>query len=106
MVTIDPKYNLLTLINTFEVDPEKTNELLNVLQNATSEVMEKYEGFVSASFHVSKDKKYLTNYAQWRNIDYFNKMLDSPKAQKHMKIAKDISISYHPILYDVVATYE
>lgn len=45
----------LTLINVFDVDPSKQQELVDVLAAATDEVMCHRPGFVSANFHANLD---------------------------------------------------
>ena len=102
MVTIKQKAPILTLINTFEVEPDMCDELLASLIEATDRVMRHVDGFISASFHRSLDNKHITNYAQWTSKQAFDAMLNDPNAQVHMKAAAKLSISFSPILYHVV----
>lgn len=99
MATLDPAAGLLTLINTFTVDPDRAEELLELLSKATEETMRHQPGFVSASFHISEDRKHLANYAQWRSKADFEAMLKNPEAQHHMKQAAAIAQAFQPILY-------
>lgn len=102
MTRINPENNVTTLINTFEVDPEKQQELIDLLTEATTDVMRHLDGFVSANLHKSLDGKHVANYAQWENKATFEAMLKNPEAQVHMKQATDIAISITPILYQAV----
>lgn len=102
MTTIDPGNDVLTLINTFEVDPVKQQELIDLLTEATTDVMRHLDGFVSANLHKSLDGKHVANYAQWESKATFEAMLKNPEAQVHMNQATDIAISITPILYQAV----
>lgn len=65
MTHITADKNVLTLINTFEVEPEKQQELVDLLIEATFDVMQHIDGFISANLHKSLDGKSVANYAQW-----------------------------------------
>ncbi len=106
MATIKPDQSVLTLINTFEVEPKKCDELLRHLSEATEQVMRGRDGFVSANLHKSLDGRRVVNYAQWRDKQAFEAMLADPKAQAHMKTAGAMATSLDPVLYQVVATHE
>lgn len=99
--TLDPRSGHLTLINTFEVDPMRADELLAVLSKATEESMRFCPGFVSANLHVSRDKRHIANYAQWRSQADMDAMLTDPKSQVHMREAAAIATSFMPIVYDL-----
>lgn len=98
MVKLDPNAGYATLINTFEVEPERADALIKSLAEAT-ETMRGMTGFVSASLHLSHDKKRVVNYAQWASEDDFKNMLRNPEAQPHMKAAADLAKSFDPVLY-------
>ena len=98
MTTLNPSDNYATLINTFEVDPDNADKLLDVLHKA-SEPISKLPGFVSANLHVSGDRKRVVNYVQWRSQADFEAMHKSPDAQPHMKEAADLAKSYDPVFY-------
>ena len=98
MTTLDPNDGYVTLINTFEVKPERADELAELLHHA-SEVMSMLPGFVSANLHVSEDKTRVVNYAQWRTKADLEAMYRNPEAQPHMKTAADLAESYDPVLY-------
>ena len=102
MVTIAQQPPVITLINTFEVEPSKCDELLALLVEATDSVMRHIDGFISANFHRSLDDRYIANYAQWVSKQSFEAMLANPDAQVHMQAAAQLAISFSPILYHVV----
>ena len=101
MVKLDPSSGFLVLINTFTVDPAKADELLAVLSRATEERMRHMPGFISANLHLSGDKRYVANYAQWRSKEDLEAMMKNPDAQVHMREAAGLATSYQPIYYDL-----
>lgn len=105
MAAISRGLNLVTLINVFTVEPERQQELVDLLVEATEQVMAKLPGYVSANIHKSLDGRHVANYAQWRSRDDFEAMLRDPEAGAHMRRAADIA-SFAPVLYDVVYTHE
>lgn len=65
MSTIEKGPSILTLINVFTVAPERQQELVTLLIDATHQTMKHLPGFVSANIHRSLDGKKVVNYAQW-----------------------------------------
>jgi hypothetical protein len=63
MAVLDPKDHYAVLINTFEVEPEKADQLVELLQTATTQVMRTLDGVISASLHIIANKKRVVNYA-------------------------------------------
>jgi len=102
--TIDPSAKIVTLINLFETTPEKQDELVRLLEQATDEVMKDLPGFVSANIHKGLDGKHVANYAQWQSQEDFQRMLANPKAREHMgQIDKIATVS--PALYQVASVH-
>jgi heme-degrading monooxygenase HmoA len=99
--TISREANLVTLINTFTVAPERQDELVRVLVDATEEVIRHQPGFVSANIHRGLDGTHVANYAQWRSTEDFEAMLANPDCQVHLRQAADLA-SFQPLLYTVV----
>ncbi|MQA78238.1 MAG: antibiotic biosynthesis monooxygenase [Streptosporangiales bacterium] len=102
--TIDPAVDVATLINVFEVDPDRQQELVDVLATATDEVMRHVPGFVSANIHASVDGERVVNYAQWESADAFRAMLADPTAREHMGAATAIARA-EPRLYTVASVH-
>ena len=105
MTTLDPKAGYLVLINTFTVAPENAEALLAALSHATEHGMRQRPGFVSASLHLSRDKKHVTNYAQWRSQEDLDAMMADPSARVHMQEAASLAESFEPIYYDLRETH-
>ena len=91
---------VITLINVLEVDPERQSELVELLAKATDAVMRHVPGFISATLHCSLDGTRVANYAQWRSLDDFERMLANPDAQVHIREATAIAKAA-PVLYRV-----
>jgi quinol monooxygenase YgiN len=101
MVTLDPASGYVVLINTFEVDPGRAEELLAELSKATEQTMKNRPGFVSANLHVSQDGRHVANYAQWRTQADLDAMMADPEARAHMHQAGGIATSFSPIYYEL-----
>jgi quinol monooxygenase YgiN len=102
MTTIDPGNNVLTLINMCDVDLDKQQALIDLLTEATTDVMRHLDGFVSANLQVSSDGSHVANYAQWKSKAHFEAMLANPKARVHMNQAAAIANKITPILYQAI----
>ena len=98
MTTLDPANDYFTMINTFEVDPDDAETLIDILHKASGPIG-KLPGFVSANLHMAVDRKRVVNYVQWRTREDFEAMQKSPDAQPHMKEAADLAKSFEPVFY-------
>jgi quinol monooxygenase YgiN len=101
MTTIREDDFSIALINTFYVNPEKAEDLVEMLTKATDEVMRHQPGFISANLHISLDKTRVVNYAQWRSKEDFERMQSNPEAKPHMKQAAELAERFEPVLYKV-----
>ena len=90
-------------MNVFTVDPRAQQELVDVLVEATDDVMQTLPGFVSANIHRSLDGRHVVNYAQWRSQADFDAMRENPAAGAHMARAADLA-QFTPIVCAVVHT--
>jgi heme-degrading monooxygenase HmoA len=95
-----------TLINVFTVEPHRAAELVELLRQATEDVMCHVPGFISANIHLSTDGTRVANYAQWRSAEDFRAMLTDPTAREHMDRCADIATSFDPHLYTVESVHE
>lgn len=104
VTTIDPNARLATLINVFTVDPARQQELVNLLVDATENVMRHRKGFVSANIHASVDGVAVVNYAQWESAADFHAMLEDPAAKEHMSAVAAVA-RFEPHLYTVESVH-
>jgi quinol monooxygenase YgiN len=106
MTTIAKLNSVVTLINVFVVTPERQEQLVQLLDEATEAVMKHLDGFVSANMHRSLDGTRVANYAQWRDEAAFRAMLQNPRAQEHMKKAAALAERFEPVLYSVASIHD
>jgi quinol monooxygenase YgiN len=104
MTTISKDSKLVTLINVFTVEPDRQQQLVDLLIQATETSMRYVPGFVSANIHRSFDGTKVANYAQWRSVEDFEAMLKNPVAIPHIKQASALG-TFEPGLYEVVSAY-
>ena len=104
-LTIDAKGGAATLINIYEIAPEKQAELVHMLEEATEKVMRRQPGFVSVAIHRSLDGARVANYAQWASREEFDRMLQNPEAQAQMKRFASLAKSVSPVLYQATSVH-
>lgn len=103
--TLDPGAGHAILINTFSVEPDRADELLAALSRATEEVFRGLPGFVSANLHLSRNRRCVVNYAQWRSHADYEAMFRDPEVQAHMREAAALALSFDPVFYDLRQTH-
>ena len=102
--TIAIDQDVATLINVFTVTRMTQQPLVDLLTEATEQVMRHRPGFISANIHASLDGTRVVNYAQWRSRDDFLAMLDDPTAREHMNAAGSVATA-EPRLYEVTSVH-
>ena len=105
MATIATTPGLMTLINVFTVAPDKQDELIRLLTEATAQTMKRLPGFVSANIHKGVDGTTVVNYAQWRSREDFEAMRGNPEAKPHMETIAKIA-RFNPIVCHVVESID
>lgn len=98
---LDADAGSMVFINTFTVEPERSEELLAGLRKATEELIQHQPGFISANLHLSRDKKRIVNYAQWRTQGDYEAMAKNPDVQAHMRELAGLAQSFEPVFYDL-----
>lgn len=101
MTTLNPDDGYMVLINTFTVEPEHAETLLAELAHATEARIRKQPGFISANLHISADRKYVANYAQWRTRANYDAFINDPETREHLKKSAGIATSFDPIIYEL-----
>lgn len=105
MTILDAEAGYVVIINTFSVDPTKADELLSVLIEGTEQGVSKRPGFISANWHMAKDKRHVTNYAQWRSQADIDAMMADPDVRKHLRKADGLADRVEPIFYELRRTF-
>ncbi len=97
--TITTEQDVMTLINVFTLSSEHQQELIDILAEATT-VMVDQPGFISANLHRSIDGQRVVNYVQWATKEDYDAMLANPRAMTHMRRAAALA-TFDPIICDV-----
>ncbi len=95
----------LTLINLYEVEPERQAELARLLSEVTDAVIANQPGFVSVSIHRSVDGKRVVNYAQWASKEDFEAFMKAPGTQDQLQRFARVAKAVSPALYTVDAVH-
>lgn len=103
--TIDTRSGYLTLINVYEVDPEKQTELIQALSDATDNVIRHQPGFLSVCLHRSLDGHKVVNYAQWASKEHFENFMRLPGTQEQLKRFASLAKSVSPAVYKVCSVH-
>jgi heme-degrading monooxygenase HmoA len=98
---LDPKDGYLTFINTFTVEPDNAERLVQALRKATDEIFRHQPGFISANLHLSRDRRRVLNYARWRSKEDYLAMSKKTEIQAHMRQSAALAISFDPVDYDL-----
>jgi quinol monooxygenase YgiN len=96
--------NTVTLINVFTVEPERQQQLIDLLTRATEESVRTAPGFISARLHRSLDGTKVTMYAQWRSNEDYQAMRKDPAPLPYLAQALAIA-KFEPGMYAVVQSF-
>ncbi len=102
---IDPQSSCLTLINVYEVEPEKQAALAKALSESTENTIRHEPGFVSVCIHSSLDGKKVVNYAQWASREHFENFMKKPETQEQIRRFAGLATAVAPGLYTVDAVH-
>ncbi|MBB5132415.1 quinol monooxygenase YgiN [Thermocatellispora tengchongensis] len=95
---------LVTFINVIDVDPERQQELIAVLNEGTEKVMRQRPGFISVNILAGKDGKRVINYAQWRSPEDLQAVMGDPEAQAFAKKVAELGTP-GPGVYSVASVH-
>ncbi len=96
---------IVTLINVFTVEPSHQQQLVELWQQATEDVMRHLPGFISASIHRSFDGTKVINYAQWETREAFAAIFQDPRANAQLTKLAEIGTP-DPVLCEVVSVHQ
>jgi quinol monooxygenase YgiN len=83
--TIRVGSGITTLINIFTVEPDNRPKLIALLKEGTATWISKLAGFMSASFHTSKDGRRVVIYGQWTSAEAIDAMRQHPNMGPYMQ---------------------
>ena len=101
LTTLDPGAGYVTVINTYTVDPERAEALLDLLVRATTDTLRHVPGFVSANFHLNAERTQLVNYAQWRSREAIAAARSDAGVAALIAQAARIVESFTPVQYEL-----
>jgi heme-degrading monooxygenase HmoA len=98
--------NGIILINTFFVnDFSKQQQIVDKLEDATKQIINKHNGFLSSRIYKSVEGTKVMSHVRWENKEAFEKMLNDPRFIIHMNdIAKLAKVDR--TLYELVDAEE
>jgi antibiotic biosynthesis monooxygenase (ABM) superfamily enzyme len=102
MAIIQAGDGVVTQINVFTVQPERQQELIDLLSEA-AEFASSVPGWISASVHRSLDGTRVVNYAQSKDLESAQNIINALRAAGWLDRNKTIGEA-HPGLYEVVFT--
>ncbi|MEV4380224.1 antibiotic biosynthesis monooxygenase family protein [Streptosporangium sp. NPDC049644] len=94
----------VTLINVFDVDASKQQELIDLLNEGTEKVIKNRPGFVSVNILASVDGTRVVNFAQWRSQDDVKATMADPEVQALGKRTAELA-KPAPHVYSVVSIH-
>ena len=96
--------SIVTLINTFTVDPGNQQRLVDLLIRATDGFVSRASGFISPTLHRSVDGTKVAMYAQWRSVDDYQAMRQDPGPLPFLEEALTIA-KFETCIYESVRTF-
>ena len=104
MPVIQASKGIVTQINVFTVEPGNQQALIDLLRES-AEFASRIEGWISASIHRSLDGTRVVNYAQSRDMESSQRVIEALRTAGYLERNKLLGEA-HPGLYEVVATLE
>ena len=81
MPTIAKNNDVITVIIIFAVEPERQQELINIIVEFVETEVKHQPGFVSSSIHKSLDGVRVMNYAQWQSREDYEAFVNNSEVQ-------------------------
>ena len=104
MATIATDQDLITLVNVFTVEPERQAALVDLLADATTAVINRFPGYVSANIHRSLDGTKVTMYSKWNSVEEYEAMRRDPGPLPLFQEALSIA-RFEPGMYEIVRSF-
>lgn len=92
----------VVFVNVFDVEPDRQQELIDVLTRGAEKVIRHRPGFISLTLLASQDGQRVTNLARWANADDARATQSDPQAADYAARAAAIAAAA-PGLYRVAA---
>jgi quinol monooxygenase YgiN len=98
--------DILTLIITIEVKPEKCDALLDLIVEETQTFVRHQPGFISANLHRNAESTRIVNYGQWGKRQLYEKARARDEFKAFSNRVEALAEKITPIAYEVVFTEE
>ena len=98
---LDPAARHVTILNTYAVEPERAEELIAFLTEATLSTLRHVPGFLSANLHVAHDRCQVVNYAQWESLEALAAARQNTQLAALMQESLRIARSFSPVFYEL-----
>ncbi|MCB6178237.1 antibiotic biosynthesis monooxygenase [Rhodobacter sp. Har01] len=105
MPQISKDFQGQTVITTFDTTPAMAFDLMEALEAAYAECISKQPGFIAAGLHMNDARTRVCNYSQWQRREDFQAMLRTPEMRERNRHINELSKSYEPVMYEVVAAF-
>ena len=99
---LDPAPGHATTMNTYNVTPERVEEVLEYLIRSAENVVRYQSGFISFNFHVSADRTQIVNYGQWQNREALGAIRQNSAIVTLMKQTTQVAGPSAPTPFDLV----
>ena len=99
-ISIRPNSDTVTLINVFTVEPSNQEQLIQLLTDGTETLMSRQPGYISASFHKSKDARKVINYAQWKSTQDIEAFRTKREIAEYFERVRELA-EYDTVVCDV-----
>jgi heme-degrading monooxygenase HmoA len=100
-MTIHPEQQCLTIIDVIRVDPQRSTELIEVLQEISDNVMSRQPGFLGAALHSSLDGCQVVSYVKWQSREAWRAAVKRHEAKAGFARVAFIANKVEPSLYRV-----
>ncbi|GAB3633847.1 hypothetical protein GCM10027421_32000 [Microbacterium shaanxiense] len=94
----------VTFVNIIDVDPSKQQEVIDILNEGTEQVISKRPGFISVTVLASADKSRVVNIAQWKSADDAKATQADPAAAAYVERTAAIATP-SPGIYAAVSEF-
>ncbi len=103
---MEKKTKSIVLVNTFIVkDSLRQQKVIDMLEDASKQIMSKHDGFISIRIHKSLDGTKVLSHLQWKNKESIERMVNDPRVIIHMNDIASIA-KVDRTLYEIVFTEE
>lgn len=102
VTTIDPERDVVTLINTFTVQPENQERFIQAQSGEYKRLWGKIEGSLAANLHRGRSGRKAVNYAQLQSVEALRSWQTSDLMKDHLRVIQPYIERGQPGVYRVV----